>query len=236
MVLSLEKKMSENGHNGHNGHGNYDFLEDIFTSMSDKWHAKDRAISLNNSVRRNINYLTYLMTVIDAHQETRKMQLDFTPFVAGYHYMIDNIDDFNTMVQILIRTYGARAFTERPEAEIGLNPTEYMEREHFFKACAVEYVRNFLHEMCTTQDAAHMSIEQVLKQSIFWIFRLLVMCMFYMEESYVQHYLEEDDVDDFLDNFHSHEDLEDFDEKMNEYFKTDDDSRDDRDDEGWIKI
>ena len=236
MVLSLEKKMSENGHNGHNGHGNYDFLEDIFTSMSDKWHAKDRAISLNNSVRRNINYLTYLMTVIDAHQETRKMQLDFTPFVAGYHYMIDNIDDFNTMVQILIRTYGARAFTERPEAEIGLNPTEYMEREHFFKACAVEYVRNFLHEMCSIKGSAHMSIEQVLKQSIFWIFRMLVICMFYMEESYVQHYLEEDDVDDFLDNFHSHEDLEDFDEKMNEYFKTDDDSRDDRDDEGWIKI
>ena len=84
----------------------YDFLEDIFVSLSNKWYAKDRAIKLNDSVRRSIDYLTYLLTVIDAHQDTRTMQLDFTPFVAGYHYILDNINDFNVMVEITLRSYG----------------------------------------------------------------------------------------------------------------------------------
>ena len=187
----------------------YDFLEDIFVSLSNKWYAKDRAIKLNDSVRRSIDYLTYLLTVIDAHQDTRKMQLDFTPFVAGYHYILDNIDDFNVMVEITLKSYGVRAFTENPEAEVGLNPMEYTERDHLFKACAVEYVRGFLKEMCGADDATQMSIEHVLKQSIFWIFRILIMCMFYMEESYVQHYLGDDDVDDFLDSFDDSEDEDD---------------------------
>ena len=200
MDLFSEKKMSDK---------KYDFLEDIFVSLSDKWYAKDRAIKLNDSVRRSIDYLTYLLTVIDAHQDTRKMQLDFTPFVAGYHYILDHISDFNTMVEIMMRSYGARAFTENPEAEVGLNPMEYMERDHFFKACAIEYVREFLKEMCGADNAAQMSIEHVLKQSIFWIFRLLIVCMFYMEESYVQHYLGDDDVDDFLDSFDDNEDEDD---------------------------
>ena len=78
---------------------------------------------------------------------------------------------------------------------------EHIERDHFFKTCAVEYVRGFLKEMCGADNATQMSIEHVLKQSIFWIFRILIMCMFYMEESYVQHYLGDDDVDDFLDSF-----------------------------------
>ena len=67
----------------------YNFLEDIFVSLSDKWYAKDRAIRLNDNVRRSIDYLTYLLTTIDAHPDTRKMQLDYTPFVAGYHYILD---------------------------------------------------------------------------------------------------------------------------------------------------
>ncbi len=219
MVSSLEKKMSDK---------NYDFLEDVFTTLSDKWHAKDRAIKLNDGVRRNINYLTYLMTVIDAHSETRNIEVDFTPFVAGYHYIVDHIQDFNAMVEILIRTYGARVFTERPEKEVGLNTMEFMEREHFFKACTVEYVRGFLNEMCSIKNVAQMSIEQVLKQSIFWIFRLLIVCMFYMEESYVHHYLEEEEVDDFLDQFHNYEDLERFEEKLDDYFGTDDDDDDEQ--------
>jgi len=184
----------------------YDFLEDIFVSLSDKWYAKDRAIKLNDNVRRNIDYLTYLLSVIDAHQDTRKMQLDYTPFVAGYHYIVDHVKDFNTMVEIMMRSYGVRSFTEDPEVEVGLNPMEYMERDHFFKTCAVEYVRGFLKEMCGADDDSQMNIEYVLKQSIFWIFRLLIMCMFYMEESYVQHYLDDADVDDFLDNFGNNED------------------------------
>ena len=187
----------------------YNFLEDIFVSLSDKWYAKDRAIKLNDNVRRSIDYLTYLLTVIDAHQDTRKMQLDFTPFVAGYHYIVDHVSDFNTMVEIAMRSYGVRAFTESPEVEVGLNPLEYMERDHFFKACAIGYVREFLKEMCGADNAAQMSIENVLKQSIFWIFRLLIMCMFYMEESYVQHYLGDEDVDDFLDSFDDNEDDDD---------------------------
>ena len=186
----------------------YNFLEDIFVSLSDRWNAKDRAIKLNDNIRRNVDYLTYLLTTIDAHPDTREMQLDFTPFVAGYHYIVDHISDFNTMVEITMRSYGVRAFTEKPEAEVGLNPMEYMERDHFFKACAIEYVRKFLKEMCGADNAAQMSIEHVLKQSIFWIFRLLIMCMFYMEESYVQHYLGDDDVDDFLDSFDD-EDIDD---------------------------
>ena len=197
MDLFSEKKMSDK---------KYDFLEDIFVSLSNKWYAKDRAIKLNDSVRRSIDYLTYLLTVIDAHQDTRTMQLDFTPFVAGYHYILDNINDFNVMVEITLRSYGVRAFTENQEAEVGLNPMEYTERDHFFKACAVEYVRGFLKEMCGADNATQMSIEHVLKQSIFWIFRILIMCMFYMEESYVQHYLGDDDVDDFLDSFDDEED------------------------------
>ena len=228
MVSSLEKKMSEE---------NYDFLEDIFTTISDKWHAKDRAIKLNDGVRRNINYLTYLMTVIDAHKETRDIEVDYTPFVAGYHYVVDHIQDFNHMVEILIRTYGARVFTERPEAEIGLNALEFMEREHFFKACTVEYVRGFLNEMCSIKNVAQMSIEQVLKQSVFWIFRLLIVCMFYMEESYVHHYLEGEEVDDFLDKFpHTFEELEEYQERMDEYLGTDDEDDDPKDDDGWLKI
>lgn len=186
----------------------YNFLEDIFVSLSDRWNAKDRAIKLNDNIRRDVDYLTYLLTTIDAHPDTRKMQLDFTPFVAGYHYIVDHVNDFNTMVEITMRSYGPRAFIENPEAEVGLNPMEYMERDHFFKACAVEYVRGFLKEMCGADNAAQMSIEHVLKQSIFWIFRLLIMCMFYMEESYVQHYLDDDDVDDFLDSFDD-EDIDD---------------------------
>ena len=187
----------------------YDFLEDIFVSLSNKWYAKDRAIKLNDSVRRSIDYLTYLLTVIDAHQDTRTMQLDFTPFVAGYHYILDNINDFNVMVEITLRSYGVRAFTENQEAEVGLNPMEHIERDHFFKTCAVEYVRGFLKEMCGADNATQMSIEHVLKQSIFWIFRILIMCMFYMEESYVHHYLGDDDVDDFLDSFDDSEDEDD---------------------------
>ena len=214
MVSSLEKKMSDK---------NYDFLEDIFTTLSDKWHAKDRAIKLNDGVRRNINYLTYLMTVIDGHNETRNMELDYTPFVAGYHYIIDNINIFNNMTDILIRTYGVRVFTERPESGIGLNPSEFMEREHFFKACTIEYVRGFLSEMCKINGVSEMSIEQVLKQSIFWIFRLLVVCMFYMEESYVHHYIDADDMDGFLDNFpHTYEELEQWEEELDDYLERED--------------
>ena len=213
----------------------YDFLEDIFTTLSNKWNAKDRAIQINDGVRRDVNYLTYLISVIDAHPETRKLEIDYTPFVAGYHYIIDHISAFNSMVEILIRTYGVRAFTERPEIDIGLNPMEFMEREHFFKACTVEYVREFLKEMCTTKDAAQMSIENVLKQSIFWIFRLLVVCMFFMEESYVHHHLEEDEMDDFLDNFpHTFEELEKWEEELDDYLEADDDEP--REDEGWLKI
>ena len=111
-----------------------------------------------------------------------------------------------------------------------------MEREHFFKACTVEYVRGFLNEMCSIKNVAQMSIEQVLKQSIFWIFRLLIVCMFYMEESYVHHYLEEEEVDDFLDQFHNYEDLERFEEKLDEYFGTDDEDDEHKEDDGWVKI
>ena len=193
----------------------YDFLEDIFVTISNKWHEKDRAIKLNDNVRCNIDYLTYFLHAIDAHRETRNIEIDYTPFVAGYHYMVSHIDDFNTLVEITTRSYGNRAFTETPEAEIGLNPMEYMERDHFFKACAIEYVREFLKEMCGADNAAQMSIENVLKQSIFWIFRLLIMCMFYMEESYVQHYLGDDDMDDFLDSFDdSEDDSEDEDDEL----------------------
>ena len=141
---------------------NYDFLEDIFTTLSNKWNAKDREVRINDSVRRDVDYLTYLITVLDGHNETRNMELDYTPFVAGYHYIIDNINIFNNMTDILIRTYGVRVFTERPESGIGLNPSEFMEREHFFKACTIEYVRGFLSEMCKINCVSEISIEQVL--------------------------------------------------------------------------
>ena len=41
MDLFSEKKMSDK---------KYDFLEDIFVSLSNKWYAKDRAIKLNDNV------------------------------------------------------------------------------------------------------------------------------------------------------------------------------------------
>ena len=188
----------------------YDFLEDVFITISDKWHEKDRAIKLNDNVRRNIDYLTYLLNTIDAHRETRNIEIDYTPFVAGYHYIVSHISDFNTLVEISLRSYGIRAFTETPEAETGLNPLEYMERDHLFKACAIEYIRGFLKEMCGADNADRMSIEQVLGQSIFGIFRLLIMCMFYMEQSYVQHYFNSDDADDFLRNFDGKNDDDDW--------------------------
>ena len=84
---------------------NYDFLEDIFTTLSNKWNAKDREVRINDSVRRDVDYLTYLITVLDGHNETRNMELAYTPFVAGYHYIIDNIKIFNrylTNISILI--------------------------------------------------------------------------------------------------------------------------------------
>ena len=179
----------------------YDFLEDVFITISDKWHEKDRAINLNDNVRCNIDYLTYFLHAIDAHRETRNIEIDYTPFVAGYHYMVSHIDDFNTLVEITTRSYGNRAFTETPEAEIGLNPMEYKERDHLFKACAIEYIRGFLKEMCGADNATEMSTEQVLGQSIFGVFRLLIICMFYMEQAYVHHYFDSDDADDFLKNF-----------------------------------
>ena len=179
----------------------YDFLEDIFITISDKWHEKDRNIKLNDNVRCNIDYLTYLLNVIDAHRETRHVDLDYTPFVAGYHYIVSNITDFNSLVEIVTGSYGNRAFIETPEIETGLNQLEYMERDHLFKACAIEYIRGFLKEMCGADNAERMSIEHVLGQSIFGIFRLLIICMFYMEQSYVHHHFDDDDVDDFLRNF-----------------------------------
>ena len=112
-----EKKMSEK---------KYDFLEDVFITISDKWHEKDRAINLNDNVRRNLDYLTYLLKAVEVHQETKNIEIDYTPFVAGYHYIVSHIDDFNTLVEISLRSYGTRAFTETPEAETGLNPFEFM--------------------------------------------------------------------------------------------------------------
>jgi len=188
----------------------YDFLEDVFITISDKWYEKDRAIKLNDNVRCNIDYLTYLLHVIDAHQETREVELDYTPFVAGYHYIVANISDFSNLIEIIIRSYGNRAFTETPTIETGLNPIEYMERDHLFKACAIEYTRVFLKDMCGADSAEKMNVEQVLKQNIFKIFRLLIMCMFYMEQSYVHHYFDDDDVDDFLRNFDGKNDDDDW--------------------------
>ena len=76
----------------------YDFLEDIFETMSDKWYADDRAVELNDSIRRSVDYLTCLLALIDGHQETEKIQVDYTPFVAGYHYIVDHITTFSNIV------------------------------------------------------------------------------------------------------------------------------------------
>ena len=201
MGLFSEKKMNQK---------RYDFLEDIFVTISDKWYEKDRAMKLNDNVRCNINYLTYLLNVIDAHRETRNVELDFTPFVAAYHYVVANIHEFSTMVEIIVRSYGDRAFTETPEVETGLNPLEHMERDHLIKTCTVEYLREFLKEMCGADNADRMSLKQILGQSIFGVFRLVIMCMFYMEQSYVHHYFDDDDADDFLRNFDGKNDDDDW--------------------------
>ena len=179
----------------------YDFLEDIFETMSDRWYADERAVELNDSIRRSIDYLTYLLSLIDAHQETEKMQVDYTPFVAGYHYIVDHITIFSDLIKIIINKYGERAFTEEAEVAGGLTQVEYMERDHFFKNCAIGYVRGFLQDRCNVKNCKQMTDEQILKQSIFWVFRLLVICMFFMETSYVQDYFDEADADDFLTNF-----------------------------------
>ena len=179
----------------------YDFLEDIFETMSDKWYADDRAVELNDSIRRSVDYLTCLLALIDGHQETEKIQVDYTPFVAGYHYIVDHITTFSNIVKTIVNKYGDRAFTEEPELKNGLTELEYIDREYFFKSCAIDYVRGFLQDRCNVKTSNKMTDEQILKQSIFWVFRLLVICMFFMETSYVQDYFSEADADDFLTNF-----------------------------------
>jgi hypothetical protein len=68
--------------------------------------------------------------------------------------------------------------------------------------------------MCGADNTDRMSIKQILGQSIFGVFRLVIMCMFYMEQSYVHHYFDDDDVDDFLKNFDGKNDSDDIEEEV----------------------